>query len=177
MSSPQPPPDEPSARAEPGQPALNVRRRAFAARTVAVAIHRGNSSEVPRALLRWRAQVAAAGLEVCGAPLAIFSSGDRELDTVPVRLCVPVAAEGPAELGVRSATLDAVEVIEVRYQGPYSGIGAAYDALCQWLEGCELCVAQGVSETVRQGPGDDQPDGAWTIDVAMRLCTPTSSSH
>lgn len=152
---------------------IEVRRRSLPGLTVAVCVHRGASSDIPGALQRWHAQVSASGLQVCGAPLAIFSSGDRDLDAVPVRLCVPVSGDIPAELGIRSARLDPVDVIEAQYCGAYSGIGAAYDALCLWLEGCELCIAQGVSETVRDGPPDGRADGPWTIDVAMRLCGPT----
>lgn len=152
---------------------IEVRRRSLPGLTVAVSVHRGASSEIPGALQRWHAQVSASGLQVTGAPLAIFSSGDRDLDAVPVRLCVPVSGDIPAEFGIRSAHLDPVDVIEAQYVGAYSGIGAAYDALCQWLEGCELCIAQGVSETVRSGPADGDAGGPWTIDVAMRLCGPT----
>lgn len=164
------PADAPDSPAAAAPQVLEVHRRSLPALTVAVAIHRGGNAEIPAALQRWEAQVRAAGLQVDGAPLAIFAGGDRDLDMVPVRLCVPVRGEVPAALGVRSAQLDPVEVIEVRYVGPYSGIGAAYDALCQWLESCEWCVAQGVSETLRGGPSDSAADGIWTFDVTMRLC-------
>ncbi len=151
-------------------PAIEVQRRSYGALTVAVRTHLGAASDVPRALQHWQAQIAATGLATGEAPLAIFSGGDRDLDTVPVRLCVPIAGELPAALGLRSTRLDAVEVIEAVYSGPYSGIGAAYDALSQWLECCELCVAQGVSETLLRGPSGDEPEGPVTVSVAMRLC-------
>jgi DNA-binding transcriptional MerR regulator len=59
-----------------------------------------------------------------------FTGRDMDVET-----CVPIAVEIPGSGTITVHTLDAVPAMATTiYQGPYSGLGEAYEALAHWVQ-------------------------------------------
>lgn len=153
---------------------VTIERTRYPAIHMAFRTYAGPVEGIAEALPALVQAVRDAGSEPAGPPVALFPSTEQDPRSLLVRLCVPVPPSFVGGPGLRTLTLEPVEVAVAHFLGRYADIGQAYDALSTWVDDEGLAVGEGVSETFVCGPLDGAQEDEWRTDVAVRIKPVTS---
>lgn len=105
------------------------------------------------------------GVDPAGPPFVIYHAfGPAGIDA---EVCVPVASPVSAEGGVESRILPATTVARTLHVGPYEELGAAYDAVSDWIRGRGFELAGPMRERYLNGPGDNVSTTEYRTEVEI----------
>ena len=108
------------------------------------------------------------GLEMTGAPSALYYTWDEESSESDMAAALPVA--GPVDLDyVQSTSLKAARAIKVDAYGSYDNLGKVHSAIDSFMHNFELDADVPVVEVYVTDPSQEQDESKWLTTVLYRL--------
>jgi effector-binding domain-containing protein len=107
------------------------------------------------------------GARPAGPPFVIYHAFGP--DDVDAEVCEPVVDAISATGRIRARILPAVTVARTLHVGPYENLGAAYDALTEWIRRSGLEPAGPVQERYLNGPGDQVSPDAYETEIEIPI--------
>jgi effector-binding domain-containing protein len=151
---------------------VQIERRTLPGVHMAFVVYTGPIDGVTSAVPDLLDALRQAGAEPLGPPVAVYPSAQQDPNAIMARVCVPVPDWYQGHGGLRTLTMGPVDVVVAHFHGPHRDIGAAYDAISNWVDDQDLSLAEGVSETFVVGPHDGRPEDEWHTKVAVRIKAP-----
>lgn len=130
------------------------------------------TEDIGAAMIRLYHAVAVAHLTPAGPPHLTYLTPMAEDRPIDIELAVAVEqADGPAEEPL--VDRPSRTVARIRHQGPYAAVGAAHQALQDWLAHSDYRDVGPMTETYLTGPDgtDGEPLTEVSVPVARRLGT------
>lgn len=119
--------------------------------------------EVGQALPRLFVHASAYGITPVGGPLTrYFTYGTDEIE---LEAAVPVDQELPEAGGIINSDLPGGLHATTVHAGPYEGIGAAYDAITDWVQANDYRVAGAPWEIYLTDPMEEKDPENWRTGV------------
>jgi effector-binding domain-containing protein len=107
------------------------------------------------------------GSAPAGPPFVIYH--EFTPDTIDAEVCVPVGRVLPGFDAFASRVLPASIVVRTVHVGPYDELGAAYEAMTDWIRTHGAETAGPVRERYLNGPGDGVRPAAYRTEVEMPI--------
>jgi effector-binding domain-containing protein len=92
------------------------------------------------------------GVIATGHPFVIYHAFGP--DRIDAEVCVPVAGPAPVGDRIKAHVLPAATIVRTLHVGPYEELGAAYQALSEWVGDHGYATAGPIRERYLNGPAE-----------------------
>ena len=106
-------------------------------------------------------------VKLAGPTVAIYHDPEFREEDVDVEVAIPIEGTLPDGGPVQSRELPGGLMACAVYQGPYEGIGEAYNAVMAWIEPNGYRVAGPVRENYLRSPGDTNDPTQYVTEIQV----------
>lgn len=100
-----------------------------------------------------------------GHPFVIYHAFGP--DRIDAEVCVPVAGPAPVDERIQAHVLPEVTIVRTLHVGPYEELGAAYQALHEWVGDHGYAPAGPIRERYLTGPAEMLPPAEYRTEIDM----------
>ncbi|NPV80549.1 MAG: hypothetical protein HPY52_09795 [Firmicutes bacterium] len=102
-----------------------------------------------------------------GPTMAIYHDREFKEENADVEAAIPIEGNLPPGVPAQARELPGGEMACAVYQGPYEGIGEAYNAVMAWLEPNGYRIAGPVRENYLRSPGDTNDPKQYVTEIRV----------